>query len=540
MSTNPFPQSYGPFSGMRFCPDSGRRFPDKAYYAKNMFVTDPVNKGPYVRRVAEAAFAGGGTLFQWIGIYRKNGGFRSVSVQNGEIYTWESGAWTRRVTTANFTTKSITVSATARIFATTYNNTIVFNDGVNQPFTWEGTAGTSGLVLLTNAPTKCYGKPTVYYGKLFFIKDVAANAADRSTIVWSEENAANTGYEASGYVNVWSLNQNGAGALAAIVATNSGLYYFRPESIGVIRGAVTPQFVTSGVHDGVSGRVGSTCPDVQYYDSYLYFFDLSGKPLRIQEGGEPEDLWEQMADIWAGPDIVGGTYNPAFWSNTSSYIAVFPWYNGVVFGSYSAASGSLVMWAFSHQTGGLQCELVPASGATAYTVILLGEMYDEANFRTVIAFGTATTSVIMPLQTPSGGYGYYPAADNVTRQLILGAFGSGDEAQWQFTRLAVQLVVGKAAFASVLSLAGYYSPSENPGGSLTRIVDASSTDLLKTATHSVSMQTQKRVAWGIQSNLRWTMAAILEDATTSSTGEGWGVYSATMLASPTPITPDKT
>lgn len=530
-----FPQSFGPFKGCRFTPDPGRRDPNFAYYAKNMFPNDPVNGGPYVRRVAEQSFTinASGTLCQWIGVFRKRSGFVTVSVQDGEIYTWASGTWTRRVTTANLTSGSVTLSASARVFAVTYNNTLVFNDGVNRPFTWDGTAGASGLVSLTSAPSKCYGKPFVHYAKLGFIKDVAAAGADRSTFVWSEENAANTGYE-NGYSNVWTLNQNGQGALYAMVGTNSGLYYFRAESIGVIRGAITPQFTTDGVHDGVSGTVGTTCPDVLWYDRWLYFFDLQGKPFRFPEGGIVDPLWREMADVFTGPDVVGGTYNPAFWTAGSAHIAALPWYKGVVFGFYSLAATKLIMWAFDHETGNLQCELDFNISGVSLTIALLGEMYDETNFRTVLAAGTSKASVILPLQDTSAGTGYFPESDSVERRLTVGPFGSGDEAVWDFTRLSTQLVVGRGGFANPGQIAVSVTTSETPSGSLTAQAD------MKTFTHNVSYQYTKRLAWDVQQHLRWAMASIYDGSGVTTTQEGWGVYSVTMMAVPSQIEADKT
>jgi hypothetical protein len=72
---------------------------------------------------------------------------------------------------------------------------------------------------------------TVYYAKLFMLK------RDRKTIVWSEENQPNTGYEAGGYNNAWELTQTSNEPLTAIIGTNEALYYGRKTSVGAIRGA---------------------------------------------------------------------------------------------------------------------------------------------------------------------------------------------------------------------------------------------------------------------------------------------------------------
>jgi len=166
-----------------------------------------------------------------------------------QTYDW-AGTWTTRVTRAQILAAGVTLPAAGvEVFTVVFNKTVVFSDGVNLLWTWDGTNG-GGIVSLTNCPV-AYGRPTVYYGKLFVIKNT-----ERNTIDWSEENQANTGYEAGGFNNSWSLTQTGTAPLVAIIGTNAGLYYFRGRSCGVIKGAVNPDFVTSGVHDAVSTTLG--------------------------------------------------------------------------------------------------------------------------------------------------------------------------------------------------------------------------------------------------------------------------------------------
>jgi hypothetical protein len=137
-----------------------------------------------------------------------------------------------------------------------------------------------------------YGKPTVYGAKLFFIKNT-----DRRTIVWSEEAAANTGYEAGGYTNVWVLGQTTPAPLTAILGTNNGLYYFRQASIGVIRGVVSTDFTTSATHDSVSAAVGCPALDGVAEDGVgrLWFIDNRGQPWQLPVGGQPVPVGISMA-----------------------------------------------------------------------------------------------------------------------------------------------------------------------------------------------------------------------------------------------------
>src|SRR3990172_5342435 len=121
--------------------------PDLVYYAVNMVPLDPVNGGPYVRRADDEVVAvGSATTMQHVGVFDKRSGALVVGIASGEIYTWSqsAGTWTRQVTTANLASGSVTLSTTVRVRCVTYNNTYVINDGVNRPFTWDGTSGAGG------------------------------------------------------------------------------------------------------------------------------------------------------------------------------------------------------------------------------------------------------------------------------------------------------------------------------------------------------------------------------------------------------------
>src|SRR3990167_5730665 len=224
----------------------GNRDPEYASWLQNLFPVDPVNGGPVAARPGFTLFGGtfpwGATALPQL-LYTfelLSGTTYLVAVVAGEIYRCSSvmgTTWSKVVTSANLATAGVTLSTSANpIYAVTYNDTMVISDGVNVPFTWDSTSGAGGLVSLTNAPV-AYGRPTVYYAKLVFIKNT-----ERNTFVWSEENAANTGYEAGGYLNAWTLGQNGSAPLSAIFGTNNALYYSRPRSIGGLLGAVNTDF----------------------------------------------------------------------------------------------------------------------------------------------------------------------------------------------------------------------------------------------------------------------------------------------------------
>lgn len=315
------------------------------YRARNLVVSDPVNGGPLVRRAsfakltASAAFGPGSPALQAVGTLEQASPV-IVAIVGGEIWTTSASAttFTKQVSRADFTTAGVTFSTTADVFFVTFLGKLVLTDNTNPPFTWDGTAGAGGLSVLTNAPSKTWQAPTVYYGKLFFIKDVAANGADRSTIVWSEENQPNVGYETGGYNDVWTLSQSGAGSINAIVGLNDGLYYFRRNAIGVIRGSANSTFVAAGVHDSVAGNVGAvTSRAVTFVGNSLYFADALGRPFALPAGGPPLPLWRDLLDVFGMYQEVSGFGSQII--AIATRVFPVPSYDAVAF-SYSVTTGS--------------------------------------------------------------------------------------------------------------------------------------------------------------------------------------------------------
>lgn len=271
--------------------------PNKAKLIQNCY---PVPGGGGLQGRPGFALVGGssaGSKGQGCHDFVKFDGTRySVVIYSGEIYTvdWTTGSTgtlNRVVTTANLSTASCTLSATARVSLLTYNNVLVISDGVNTPFTWDGTSGSGGLVSLTNCPV-LYGPPIVYYGKMFGIKATA-----RQTFVWSEENDPTIGYEAGGYNNAWDFVQSDAEPLTRLLGSNEALYVFRASSIAVVTGAVDTEFSTNGSRAAVSEEVGTTSPwSVIYSRSTVFFLDQQGRPFMIRAGGEAQPIWQDFRE----------------------------------------------------------------------------------------------------------------------------------------------------------------------------------------------------------------------------------------------------
>jgi len=228
----------------------------------------------------------GGRAGQWVGQFSTSAGTtQTIAVVNGTLwsYDWTNDLWSEVVTAANLASASVTLSTTARVYATQVGDHIVFSDGTNTPCSWDGTTGAGGLTALTNAPV-LYGPIVTYYGKLFGIKNT-----DRVTIVWSEEGDETTGYEAGGYNNAWSLRQTDADPLTALAATNDQLIAFRRSSTTSIRGAVSDAFSTTGTRDGISASIGTASPaSVMAWDNVVYFLGSDRHFYRVGTGGLEE------------------------------------------------------------------------------------------------------------------------------------------------------------------------------------------------------------------------------------------------------------
>lgn len=187
------------------------------------------------------------------------------------------------------TLSAATLDTGATVYFTALGDVAVISDGVHTPFSWDGTTDT----VLTNCPV-LFGRPTVYYAKLFGIKNT-----ERSTIVWSEEGDPATGYEAGGYNNAWTLGQTDQDPLFALYGSNEALYYFRRWSIGAIRGSVDADFVNSGTRESVSATVGIVGPGGLVVTSTdLFFLDANNRPraLNIASGVLDDQMWRYIRE----------------------------------------------------------------------------------------------------------------------------------------------------------------------------------------------------------------------------------------------------
>ena len=281
----------GPYTGMRDSLDNSAGSPEKAALLQNCYPIIVPGRSrvvgrPGFRQAGVQLGVGGARRGQWVGQFtRLDGTTFTICWVGGRMYTFNWG--TRVWTIVAGPPTSPVVSTTARIYGVSFNDKMVFSDGVNKPFTWDGTT----FVSLTNAPV-AFGEPAIYYAKIFFIKDT-----ERTTIVWSEENDPTTGYEAGGFNNAWTLRQTGTERLFALKGTNEALYYWRERSVGAIRGAVTPDFRSDGTREGISETIGTNSPaGVRMHEATVYFIDSDYRMHKITPGGGLVPLWEDSRE----------------------------------------------------------------------------------------------------------------------------------------------------------------------------------------------------------------------------------------------------
>lgn len=263
-----------------------------------------------------------------------------IAVCGGLFYTWDPG-------TGLFTARSMapfTLSATANVYGLAFADRYIVTDGIAKPIAWDGTTFSE----LSASPV-LYGQPWSHYAKLFGIK-----AAERSTLVWSEEADPTIGYEAGGFNNAWTLGQTDQNPLTAGVGFNEAMVIFRARSMTQITGAVTPEFQSSGTREGISETIGTTTPgSLVVVGRTVFFLDADGRPQRYILSGGIEDepaVWEsateQLRDTnrLAESRIIGGYHPeidvvlwaiPAQGSDDPSYLMAFDGSSGRYLGIWT-------------------------------------------------------------------------------------------------------------------------------------------------------------------------------------------------------------
>lgn len=230
---------------------------------------------------------------------------------------------------ANITPSGIPINPfAARVWVQYCANGYIFNDEQNPPWYCTKTqlaaavaSGTaiSGAVQIavgaSGAAVSTKGSPVVYDGCAFFIVANADGSANNA-FAWSQPNQPLLGYQQTvgsfTYTNYASVSEAGQNNINALVAENDALYYFRSTSIGSITGNVSTGFATSVVQDNISETIG--CENILTIfkvGADIAFMDISGRPWRLQDGGQLIPLADGALTELYGTSTVNGTVSYA-------------------------------------------------------------------------------------------------------------------------------------------------------------------------------------------------------------------------------------
>jgi hypothetical protein len=253
-----------------------------------------------------------------------------------------------------------------------FANFLICVDGANRPLKWNsadvGTT-TPTLTTLTDLAVATYGPPAVYYGKLFFIL-----GSDRTTMVWSEENDPDIGYQATGYDNFWTLRQTSSAPMSALAGTNEALYVFRTNSITAIQGAVNSDFRASGTLEGISQSIGTLSPDtVTIAEDAVWFLDQFARPYKIQAGRGLVPLWPNCIRTCNTADLTAATQL----RNWGRYI---PETETVIF-RVAQQTGDPKLLAFNARTE----EFIGEWSVSGYTGMQTAELFFDSTGRSTLA-----------------------------------------------------------------------------------------------------------------------------------------------------------
>lgn len=299
---------------------------DEAILLRNLFPTDLQRAGSLAFRAGRLWNAtatqltgnAGGTQGQFLGQMRRpdasNAGL-SVAVISGEVWTFHpapdgTGSSTKVLSTAQLTAAGVALPSGNNVLAIPFAGVVVFVDmvGNTQPFSWDGTTVGGGIVKLTSLAAAAYISATIYYGRLFLLM------SDQKTLVWSEPNQPNVGYNNAPFANIWDLSvQTGQSDLRAIVGTNEAIYLMRWGGVGTIRGTVTSTFSTDGTLDSIV--VGNGCGFHSmccYVEGTLFWVDQAYQPHGYRPGVGHTRLSDQLPRYGGYPVVFNSPLTTPF------------------------------------------------------------------------------------------------------------------------------------------------------------------------------------------------------------------------------------
>lgn len=255
----------------------------------------------------------------------------------------------------------------ARVWVQYCANGYIFNDESGPPwyctaqqlatavFTGSAISGAVHIAVgASGALITAKGPPAIYDGCAFFIVP-NADGSSNNAFTWSQPNQPLVGYQQTvggfTYTNYASVSEAGQNNINAIVAENDALYYFRSTSIGSITGNVSTGFATSVVQDNISETIG--CENIRAIfkvGADIAFMDISGRPWRLQDGGQLIPLADGAMTALYGTSTVGGMVS--YTGGSAFPVAAEPpyitggWVNGGAYGS----DANVMVWSLTTAT----------------------------------------------------------------------------------------------------------------------------------------------------------------------------------------------
>lgn len=401
------PQTFsaGPFRGVH--ESTGSRFDTFARFADaivNGYIPDPESGSEVVCRPGTIAGprmgSAGVRIAQGTVIHvATDGTVRSFAIVGGKVYRYNTG-------TSSFTDVSplsgCTISTTAKVYLVQFGDQILVNDNTNQPWIMSDLGGTNVDAVeieidSSGSAWTAFGKPTVYEAKAVWIAKVIDGTSYRNAIVHSEEGDAAVGYQQTGYDNLWEITQNDTDALQAIVGTNSGLYYFRTDTIGLITG---PLDQTTASTDLIAKGIGTTSPAaVTLIGDWIYFVDQSLRAHRLRIGDhDPKPLWMDMRRTLDA--LAAGGSQSFVESSVEQHTSAEFWPTLNVWVVAAGATATTSLWVFDTITGRF---LGTWSLAGGVGVDHIGTVRDSLGRVRLLAIGRSSSDVSA---SDNGGYGF--------------------------------------------------------------------------------------------------------------------------------------
>lgn len=464
---------------------------------------------------------------------RKGQGFQQVTGSDGTTYDFvfvggKMYGVTGVTTYTDITPATVTLPTSGLISTAAFGGKLIVGggsvSGVSGPWTYEPSTATATHIDYDGAGSdwSIRGQPVVYAAKLFFIVNNIDGQSYPTRIAWSEELSPATGYKQTDFDNEWDLAQTDQSFIRALAATNSGLYYLRRRSIGLIAGAVNAEFQTTATHDAVSEEIGTfNSSSVLVARDHIWFRDEFDRPWRIPFGGKPEPLWGAMADTiavmaQAGMLSSGSTGSVANLGGCAYLhdldVIVQPCWRSTV-----STEGFNVLYVFDADSGdflgnwdidgGRHAHLIASSDRPQLlgpTLVILGDTSTGAG-------ATATSGqawALRVLAEMSGSTAWADPTGETYSKVVTHHLGRSDDGEWTFSEATLRAIQFNDANRSMRLT--YYTPRLASASITATLSQPQVAPVIPGTSDTTGYFGEARALWGLGPNAqgRWLMAEL--------------------------------